>query len=108
VFLDLRISLIGVLRKRDDFAAFYVLIDLLLIDMPDITIPAQLKIKVSILEPQTHGFLQHWLFGSQSLVQTEACTQMGSRNCSGMGDSYSGSPEGLRCSPLLCGRKLFF
>jgi len=57
---------------------------------------------------QTHGILQHWLFGSQSLVQTEACTQMGSRNCSGMGDSSSGSPEGLRCSPFLCGRKLFF
>jgi len=56
----------------------------------------------------THGFLQHWLFRSQSLVQTEACTQMGSRNCSGIGDSSSGSPEGLRCSPLLCGRKLFF
>ena len=55
--------------------------------------------------PQTHGFLQHWLFRSQSLVQTEACTQMG---CSGMGDSSSGSPEGLRCSPLLCRWKLFF
>ena len=50
---------------------------------------------------QTHGILQHWLFGSQSLVQTEACTPMGSRNCSGMGDSSSGSLEGLRCgSPL--------
>ena len=57
---------------------------------------------------QTHGILQHWLFGSQSLVQTEAFTQMGSRNCPGMGDSSSGSPEGLRCSPLLCGWKLFF
>jgi len=51
---------------------------------------------------------RHEIFRSQSLVQTEACTQMGSRKCSGMGDSSSGSPEGLRCSPLLCGRKLFF
>jgi len=25
-----------------------------------------------------------------------------------MADSSSGSPEGLRCSPLLCGRELFF
>ena len=38
----------------------------------------------------------------------QACTQMGSRNCSGMGDSSSGSPERFRCSPLLCGRKLLF
>ena len=30
--------------------------------------------------------LQHWLFGSRSHVQTEACTQMGSRNRSEMGD----------------------
>ena len=29
--------------------------------------------------------LQHWLFGSRSHVQTEACTQMGSRNRSEMG-----------------------
>ena len=29
-------------------------------------------------------------------------------NCSGMGDSSSGSPEGLRCSPLLCGRNSSF
>jgi len=33
--------------------------------------------------------------------------QMGSGNCSGMSDSSSGSPERLRCSPLLFGRKLF-
>ena len=38
----------------------------------------------------------------------QACTQMGSRNCSGMGDSSSGSPERFRCSPLLCERKLLF
>ena len=55
-----------------------------------------------------HGILQHWLFGSQSPVQAEACTKMGSRNCSGMGDSSSGSPAKFRGSPLLCGRKLFF
>ena len=67
------------------------------------------RLRLSGLESrQTHGFLQHWLFRSQSLVQTEACTQMGSRNCSGMGDSSSGSPEGLRFIPLLCGWKLFF
>ena len=43
---------------------------------------------------------------SQSLVLTEARTQMGSRTRSGMGDSSSGAPEGLRYSPLLsAGRK---
>ena len=36
------------------------------------------------------------ILGSQSLVQTEACTQMGSRNCSGMGESSSGSLDRLR------------
>ena len=71
---------------------------------------------------------------SESLGQTEACTQMEMARKhtafynigfseakalfrqklariwgrSGMGDSSSGSPEGLRCSPLLCGRKHFF
>jgi len=37
-----------------------------------------------------------------------AYTQMGSWNCSGMGDSSFGSPARLRCSTLLCGWKLFF
>ena len=40
-------------------------------------------------------------------ARQRASTQMESRNCSGMGDSSSGSPEGLRCSPLLYGRELF-
>ena len=33
-------------------------------------------------------------FSEGSLIQTEACSQMGSRNCSGTGDSSSWSPEG--------------
>ena len=69
-----------------------------------------------VLPPTSASFwtssLRKWLANtrhfSQRLVPTEAYTQMGSRNCSGMGDSFSESPEGLRCSPLLCGRKLFF
>jgi len=48
--------------------------------------------------------LKHRLFGSQGLLQAESCTEMGSRNCSGMNDSSSESPESLRISPLLCGR----
>ena len=45
---------------------------------------------------------------AKALFRQKTCSQMASRNCSGLGDSSSGSPEGLRCSPLLCGRKLFF
>ena len=52
---------------------------------------------------QTHSILKHWLFGSQGLVQTEACTQMGSCSCSGMSDTSFGSPEGLRCNPSSAG-----
>ena len=40
---------------------------------------------------------------AQSLVQTEACTQMGSRNCSGMGDSSPGSPEDFVVFPSSAG-----
>ena len=42
------------------------------------------------------------------LVQAEAYTQVGSRNCSRMGDSSPGSPSRLRDSPLLCWREVFF
>ena len=60
-------------------------------------------------DSQTHGVLQYArLFGSQFPVQAGVLTLMGSHNCSGMGDSFPGSPERLHSSPLFFGRTLFF
>ena len=48
---------------------------------------------------QTHRIPRHQLIGSYGCIQIEPCARMGSRNCSGVGDSSSGSPRGFYSSP---------
>ena len=50
--------------------------------------------------PRKHTATYNIGFSKPKPAQAEARTQMGSHNCSGMGDISPGSPVRLRCSPL--------